>query len=48
MEMGGGDGACNDRTGVKTSQNESAFVVAVALVTRAWLVVGVHSMSRLW
>lgn len=43
--MGGGDGACKDRTGVKTPQDESAFVVADALVARAWLTGGVHSES---
>lgn len=45
MKMGGGDGASNDRTGVKTSQDESAFVVAGALVARVWLAGGVHSRS---
>jgi hypothetical protein len=36
MRMGGGDGACSDRTDVKTSQDGSAFVVTDAIVARAW------------
>jgi hypothetical protein len=47
MKMGGGDGACNDRTGVKTSQDESAFVVAGAHVARVWLM-GSVIPSRSW